>query len=61
MEPLNGSLDSVYSLYNLDEDGVRHKRRDSANPKYTNYSPDFQGTMDHILYSKNSLEVLELL
>ena len=36
-------------------------RRDYANPPYTNYCPDFKGTLDHILYTNQSLEVAEML
>ena len=65
MTPLAGNLSSVYSLYNLDEDenesAQQNMRRDQANPKYTNYCPDFKGTLDHILYNKSNLEVLEFL
>ena len=50
---------SAYSLYNSSEQG--EVQRDMANPKYTNYCPDFKGTLDHILYNRESLEVLELL
>ena len=67
MAPLAGNLESVYSLYNLQEsDGpidVSEElyRRDISNPPYTNYCVDFKGTLDHILYNKNTIEVLEFL
>ena len=40
---------------------MKQLRRDLANPKFTNYCPDFKGTLDHILYNSSALEVLELL
>jgi len=62
MNPLCGKLTSAYSLYNLqEEDSGTAVKRDEANPKYTNYCRDFKGTLDHILYSRQTLEVLELL
>ena len=76
MAPLAGNLESVYSLYNLgresegdetsrttetNSDTQSQIRRDEANPKFTNYSVDFKGTLDHILYNKQKLEVLEFL
>ena len=36
-------------------------RRAESNPPYTNYSVSFKGTLDHILFDKNRLQVLELL
>ena len=30
-------------------------------PKYTNYTAGFKGTLDHLLYDQNSLQVLQLL
>ena len=67
LAPLCGNLESVYSLYNFDakalgpgESGGRVKR-DLANPQYTNYCIDFKGTLDHMIYNKTHLEVLELL
>ena len=67
MRPLAGNLSSVYSLYNLEaqtgENGSGDEliTRDLANPKYTNYCVDFKGTLDHILYNKSKLEVIEFL
>ena len=67
MRPLAGNLSSVYSLYNLEAQtgenisGYEPIRRDLANPKYTNYCVDFKGTLDHILYNKSKLEVIEFL
>ena len=62
MKPLAGNLESVYSLYNLNEENESSQlRRDLSNPKYTNYCPDFKGTLDHILYNKTGLEVVEFL
>lgn len=64
-----GNLESVYSLYNLKVEGddgcfkvsPQLRKRDETNPKFTNYSVDFKGTLDHILYNKAKLEVLEFL
>ena len=67
LAPLCGNLESVYSLYNFGAEtqgpgeSGRRVRRDLANPQYTNYCIDFKGTLDHILYNKTHLEVLELL
>ena len=35
--------------------------RAETNPNYTNYTVSFKGTLDHILYDRHKLEVLELL
>ena len=63
--PLTGQLQSAYSLYQLPEgeDATEGKplSRTQTNPRYTNYTVSFKGTLDHILYEKNKLEVLELL
>ena len=64
-----GNLESVYSLYNSEErEGSgpteidqEQARRDLANPPFTNYCPDFKGTLDHILYNKKLIEVIGFL
>ena len=66
LAPLAGNLQSVYSLYNTQDidsgsEEASSISRDLANPKFTNYCPDFKGTLDHILYNKNTLEVVEFL
>ena len=56
--PLIGQLQSAYSLYQTSDDSLS---RADTNPNYTNYTVSFKGTLDHILYEKSHLEVLELL
>ena len=59
LAPLNGNLESVYSLYKNSD--LPNVSRADTHPLYTNYATDFQGTLDHILYERNTLEVLEML
>ena len=57
LTPLAGKLSSVYDLYNTGES----RSRLESHPKYTHYCRDFKVTLDHIMYNREKLEVVEFL
>jgi mRNA deadenylase 3'-5' endonuclease subunit Ccr4 len=64
MEPLIGNLKTAYQYYDLQAGRVAEDEtltREETMPKYTNYTLNFQGTLDHIFYNSDRLKVTHLL
>ena len=64
MDPLIGNLRTAYQDYELPVNRVAEDQtltRAETMPKWTHYKKDFNGTLDHLFYNCNALEVGELL
>ena len=64
LEPLFGNLQSAYQFYDLKAGRIATDEtisRAETMPKFTNYTEKFNGTLDHIFFNKNKLDVVQLL
>ena len=58
--PLLDNLQSAYNAYNDLSHSDATVTRENLQPKFTNYTVDFKGCLDHILIN-NRFKVVELL
>ena len=64
LEPLYGTLKSAYHNYQIPVGRIAFDQtlsREETMPKYTHVKTSFQGTLDHLFYNDDMLEVVELL
>lgn len=64
MDPIIGQIESAYQYYDLQAGRVATDEtltRDETFPKFTHYTSSFHGTLDHLFYNTDRLEVTHLL
>ena len=64
MEPIIGNIESAYDYYRLRSDDQEKNMvltRAQTMPDFTNFTRTFHGTLDHIFYNTDRLEVMNLL
>ena len=64
LEPLGGKLQSAYNFYQLPEGETEYKKsfsRFDTFPMHSCYSLNFHGLLDHIIYTEDSLTLMQLL
>ena len=64
MEPIIGNIESAYDYYRLRSDDTERNKtltREQTMPVFTNFTRNFYGTLDHLFYNKDKLEVMSLL
>ena len=64
MDPIIGKIESAYQYYDLQAGRIATDEtltRDQTFPKFTHYTSSFHGTLDHLFYNTDRLEVTHLL